>query len=242
MSLLFKQLLFVLIAVFSAFVQAVAGFGGNTIAMPFGIILVSVQVAKPVLSFMAFLSGIVILFTDFKYINWKELLKMTSVMLVGLIFGLWIFGAIELTILLIIYAVIVLLIGVQKLFFPTEKEAPGYVQAIALGVAGIMQGLFVSGGSFLAVYSMVKLKDKREFRATVNAVWAVLNFVLIIYFFFTGAITNEVLMVSGICIVPTLLLIWFSAYLAKHIKQQTFMKLIYIILIISGAVLLISNL
>ena len=47
---------------------------------------------------------------------------------------------------------------------------------------------------------------------------------------------------SGIAIIPTIVAIWLGNLLSKHIKQSTFLKIIYIVLIVSGIVLLISNL
>lgn len=237
-----NTVLFILIVILAMFIQALVGFGGNPIAMPFGILLVGVGVAKPVMTILACLSGILVMITDFKYINWKELFKMTSVMLVGMALGIWAFGALSLHFLLIAYAAVVLAIGLKKLLFPSKRDAPVVIQAAALGIAGIMQGLFVSGGSFLAVYSVARLKDKREFRATSNAVWAVLNVVLIISYLFDGTLTNEVLITCGICLIPVFFSTWIAGLLCKHINQQVFLKITYLILIASGAVLLISNL
>jgi len=179
---------------------------------------------------------------EIRHINWKELGKMSAVMIVGLALGLWVFKTVELDFLLVIYGITVVIIGAKKLFFPSEKEAHPALQYTALGLAGLMQGLFVSGGCFLAVYSVARLKDKQEFRATSNAIWGVLNALLIITYFFDGSITDEVLITCGICIVPVFIIAWLAGILAKRINQKTFLKAAYVILMISGSVLLVSNL
>ena len=104
-----------------------------------------------------------------------------------------------------------------------------------------MQGMFVSGGSFLVIYATSRIKDKQVFRATVNAVWAVLNTVLIISYILDGMLSSEVLNLSAICIVPTLLAIWGANAAAKRINQKLFLQITYLVLIASGAVLLITN-
>ncbi len=237
-----NQVLFFFVLMFGVFVQALVGFGGTLLSMPLGIMLMGMGVTKPVMTTMAWLTGVSSLVADYKYIHWPELLKMTAVMLVGVFGSMWIAGKVELNFLLIIYAVVVAAIGAKKLFFPSRKEAPKLVQNGALAIAGLMQGLFVSGGSFLAVYAVARFQDKRQFRATVNAVWGIINIVMIVSYFFSGAITRQVLVMSAIGIVPSLAAIYLGGVLSKYVKQQTFLKVIYLILIVSGLVLLITNL
>lgn len=237
-----NEVLFILVLMFGVFVQALAGFGGTLLSMPLGIMLMGMSLTKPVMTIVAWLTGVVVLVTDYKYINWRELLKMTVVMLVGVFGSMWLTGRIQLNFLLIVYAIVVAGVGFKKLFFPSNKQPSKFIQGGALAIAGLMQGLFVSGGSFLAVYAVAQLKEKREFRATVNAVWGIINITMIASYFMSGAMTKEVLTMSAIAIVPTLVAIWLGGVLTKYVKQRTFLKVIYLILIVSGIVLLITNL
>ena len=236
------EILFFLVILFGVFVQALVGFGGTLITMPLGILLMGPDVTKPVMTFVAWITGVTVLITDYKYINWKELGKMIAVMLPCVLAGLWVMGKVQMNFLLIIYGVVIVCIGVKKLFFPAKRTPSLTAQNVSLGLAGIMQGLFVSGGSFLAVYAVERLPEKREFRATVNAVWAILNIVMIITYFTGGKVDRQVLTMGAIATVPTLAGIWLGGVFAKRVRQQTFLKLIYLILIVSGAVLLFSNL
>ena len=237
----FKTVLFILILMFGVFVQALAGFGGTLLSMPLGIMLMGIDLTKPVMTIVAWITGVIVVVTEYKHINKRELIKMVAVMLAGVLIGLWLTGRVQLQFLLIIYAVVVAGIGIKKLFFKQKKEAPPALQNISLGIAGLMQGLFVSGGSFLAVYSVAKLKDKQEFRATSNAVWAIINTVMITTYGISGALTKDVLTMSAIAVIPTLAAVWLGGALTKKVKQSTFLKVVYVILIFSGAVLLITN-
>lgn len=237
-----NYVMFIIVLMFGVFVQAMVGFGGTMLAMPLAIMLVGLDLSKPVLTIVAWLTGAVVLVTEYKYINWRELIKMALVMIIGVVGGVLVTGKLQLNFLLIIYAVVIILVGVKKLFFPSKKDPSKTIQNISLAIAGIMQGLFVSGGSFLAVYSVATIKEKREFRATVNAVWALLNIIMIITMGISGSITKDVLLWAAISVVPTMVAIWLGGLLTKKVKQQTFLKVIYIILIVSGTVLLITNL
>ena len=233
-----KLLLFLLVMTFGVFVQSTVGFGGPLIIMPLGLMLLPLGVVKPVTTFTAWLAGLSVLITDYKYINWCELAKMAGVMLIGVLGGMWLTGRLPSNILLPLYGAVVVFIGVQRLFFPTGRQTPKAVKNTALGLSGLMQGLFVSGGSFLAVE---QLPEKREFRATVNAVWGILNTVMLITFWTSGGLTPEVLRAGGLAIVPTAVAIWLGGLLTKRVKQATFLKIIYVVLIVSGIVLFITN-
>ena len=237
-----KLLLFLLVMTFGVFVQSTVGFGGPLIIMPLGLMLLPLGVVKPVTTFTAWLAGLSVLITDYKYINWRELAKMAGVMLIGVLGGMWLTGKLPSNILLPIYGAVVVFIGVQRLFFPTGRQTPKAVKNTALALSGLMQGLFVSGGSFLAIYAVDQLPEKREFRATVNAVWGILNTVMLITFWTSGGLTPEVLRAGGLAIVPTAVAIWLGGQLTRRVKQATFLKIIYVVLIASGAVLLITNL
>lgn len=236
-----QYILFMLILMFGVFVQALAGFGGTLIAMPPGIMIMGMGVTKPVMTFVAWITGVIVVVQEYKHINARELMKMVGVMLAGVLGGIWLTGRLQLNFLLILYGIVVAGIGIKRLFFKQKKEPSPLVQNAALAVAGIMQGLFVSGGSFLAVYSVAKIKEKQEFRATVNAVWAIINTIMIITYFIDGAVTRAVLTSSGIAIIPTLITVWLGGVLTKRVKQETFLKIIYVVLIISGAVLFVTN-
>lgn len=236
-----KTVLFLLILMFGVFVQSLAGFGGTLLSMPLGIMLMGIGLSKPVMTIVAWITGVVVLITEYKYINKKELLKMVAVMLVGVLGGIWVSGKVQLNFLLLIYAVVVAGVGFKKLFFPQKRKPSVAVQNTALALAGVMQGLFVSGGSFLGIYAVERLPEKREMRATVNAIWSIINSIMIFTYFLNGTMTKDVLTMSGIAIVPTLIAIWLGGALTKKIKQTTFLKMIYIILIVSGIVLFITN-
>ncbi len=234
--------LFILVIAFAVFVQSVAGFGGTLLAMPLGIVLVGVGVAKPVMTIVAWLTGVMVAVSERKDIDKKELLKMLGVMLAGVLLGIWLFGSVSLNFLLIGYAVIIILIGLKKLFFDSEKTLPAPLQWASLAIAGIMQGLFVSGGSFLLVYAVARMKEKQVIRSTVNAVWAFLNIFLITTYAIGGTLTPEVLKMTGLCVVPTFAAVFAARAVAKKIDQKTFLRIAYVILIASGTVLLITNL
>ena len=63
-----------------------------------------------------------------------------------------------------------------------EGKAAGPDKAglyLLLGLAGIVHGIFVSGGPLLIGYLTKRIQDKVSFRATISTVWGVLNTIIL---------------------------------------------------------------
>ncbi len=234
--------LFLFIILISFTVQSLTGFGGPLIAMPLGISVVGVATAKPIVTLAAWLSAAIIAVKNRRDIDYKELFKMSGAMLVFMIAGLWLFKNIKMSYLQVIYGIIVILIGLKKLFFPSEKPMPGWLAAIAICAAGIMQGLFVSGGSFLVIYAVSAVPEKKRFRATLSGVWAIVNILLLVSYALDGSFTKPVLTTAAWSLIPILGAVLIGGKLAGRLNQKTFLKVAYLLLVVSGAILLITNL
>ncbi len=232
-----KTVLFVLIQTFVNIIQAITGFAGAPIAMPPSIALVGVSDAKAAITFILWFASLIITIRSFKDIDFRQLGKILAFMIVGVVAGLWMFSNLSLPILMLIYGIVVVLIGVKKMFFPSQKELPKPMQYGALLLSGLMQGLFTSGGPFLALYSTANIKDKRIFRATVSTVWSVLNIYMIITMYTKGMYTPYTFKLIGFSIIPVLVGLAIGNKLNKKMKQETFLKLVYGLLILSGSLL-----
>ena len=121
-----KELLFLLVLFVSNVIQAITGFAGTVLAMPPSVYLLGLDHAKVVLNVMAWLSGLMIAVTGYRHINWKELLKMSAVMLVGMFAGIQICRIVKSeNILLTIYGIIIVVVALKNLCIHTEKKTSG---------------------------------------------------------------------------------------------------------------------
>ena len=217
-----KELLFLLVLFVSNVIQAITGFAGTVLAMPPSVYLLGLDHAKVVLNVMAWLSGLMIAVTGYRHINWKELLKMSAVMLVGMFAGIQICRIVKSeNILLKIYGIIIVVFELKNLCIHTEKKLPDLILWIVLILAGIIHGMFVSGGALLVIYATQVLKEKEEFRATVAPVWVVL------------------IRLICISILPLLIATWLGKKLVCKVSQKVFLNLTYILLLISGVSLIV---
>ena len=233
-----REILFVFIQVAANIIQAVTGFAGGPLAMPPSIALVGVNDAKAAITLILWIATLVVTVQNLKYINWKKLGIMLFFMIIGMFAGLWLFDILPVKILMIAYGIVVVLIGAKKLLLPSKKKLPVPWNYGALLLAGVMQGMFTSGGPFLVLYAADAMEDKREFRATVSTIWTVLNIYMIGSMYKNGMYTSYSFGLAAASIVPVFLAIYIGNRINKKINQAAFLKLVYILLTVSGGLLL----
>lgn len=234
-----KEILFQIVLFLSNTIQTITGFAGTLLAMPFSIRLVGVTEAKAVLNVFTMLACLIIAVQNRKHINYCILAKMVAGMAVGMAAGVWLFARIPLAVLLRLYAVLVILIALKKMFVKKEFTLPSFGMLFVLLAAGIVHGMFLSGGAFLVIYAVSALKDKDEFRATVAPVWVILNALLMASHYREGYYTAETLWAIGWSILPLLLSVLVGNMLYQKINQQQFLRITYLLLIVSGTSLLL---
>ena len=138
----------------------------------------------------------------------------------------WILGFIVVTI---------ALSGLVKIFRKApEKSLSEPVLNLLLLAAGIVHGMYVCGGPLLIVYMTKKVPEKSSFRATISTTWIFLNGLIFLSHIYSGSFTPDVVRSSFIS-VPFLLGGMFAgSVLYKKMSQSFFVKLTYVLLLISG--------
>lgn len=238
-----QEILFYIIILGTNIIQGITGFAGTVLAMPFGIKLVGYGVAKPVLNVLGIISGIYVFIGNRRSVNWKELVKIVVIMTVGILAGVFIKSLLveEEQILYMLLGIIVIGLAVKGLFnMDREEKGESEFRIILLPLAGIVHGIFVSGGPLLISYLTTRIRDKISFRATISTVWIFLNTLILLDDVRSGYWTPELMKVQLISIPFLLAGMFIGGVLVKRMSQRKFMKLTYILLIISGISLLVK--
>ena len=209
-----------IILFFANLLQAITGFAGTLIAMPPTIKLIGVDEAKALLNAIAQISSLMIVITGYKHINWKEFFKMFLFMIIGMIVGLKIFEVLPMKGLLVFYGVLIIAIALEKLFLKKEINISSIGMIAIILVAGIIHGMFVSGGALLVIYATKVLKDKEEFRATIALIWLVIGFYITGMQVQAGHFNSHVILLLIIGIIPVFLGTWIGTKLVKKINQD----------------------
>lgn len=192
-----QEFLFLLVVFIANIFEAMTGFAGTLLAMPTSMMLIGIYEAKAILNIIALVTCSTIAVLHFKYINKKELCKILLFMLTGMAIGVLLFEKLSVSYLMNIYAVLIIIIAGKNLFLKKEvKTIPKIVHVFIIIFAGAIHGMFLSGGSLLIIYAIVAFKDKSEFRATIAAVWVVLDLLLLLNQISLGYINRGTLTLS----------------------------------------------
>lgn len=235
-----KEIIFLFVLFVANVIQAITGFAGTVLAMPPSIYLLGMDNAKVVLNVMALLSGLMIAVMSYHHMNKKEVIKICVYMVAGMAIGIQICKTVPSEqILLIIYGVIILLIAGKNLLCHRQRTLPKAFLLVILLLAGVIHGMFVSGGALLVVYAAQVLKEKEEFRATLAPVWVVLNSILLVSQVRQGVFTEGNIRLILISIIPLFMATWLGKKLVKKVSQKVFLNLTYVLLLVSGLSLIL---
>ena len=241
-----KNILFLLVVFLTNIIQCITGFAGTVLAMPFSVMLVGYDVAKPVLNLLGLAASVYVVATCFKHINKKELGKMTGIMLVGMAAGIWLkrFFTGNPSLLYKTLGIIVIAFALMNAvkFFRNkdDKELPEPVSVILLILSGVVHGMFVCGGPLLVTYASGKMRDKDEFRGTLSAVWILLNGILFAADIYEGYFIPSTVRLTAISVVILAGALVIGSFISKKMSRKVFLILTYILMLISGASLLIK--
>lgn len=242
-----KKIFFLIIVFLTNIIQGITGFAGTMLAMPPSVMLVGFDTAKPILNALGLLSGIYIVAANRKNVNKKEFLKIVAVMSVGMIAGFAlrrVLSGRERVLYILLGAVVIFtaLSGIYKSFLRKGGEH-GHgkaMSALLLTAAGVTHGMFVCGGPLLVSYMTGKVSDKQEFRATLSACWIVLNGIILADDIRTGLWSRELILLFCISAVILFAAMFIGSLLCKKMSRGLFMKITYVLLIVSGALLFIK--
>lgn len=236
-----RELLFCLIVLLSNTVQAATGFAGPMLAMAPSIKLLGADAAKTLLTSLSFLVSVSILARAWKQIDWKQFLRIVICMLAGLGLGMALERLVSLAAILPFYGGFLVAYGLYRLLSRRKIENISFwLGVVVMILAGMLQALFVSGGAMLVIYASVVLADKERFRATLAPVWVLLNAVMIAGFICGENYTPTVLRIGAISLVPLVCGMLLGGYLHKVIKQELFLKICFLLLLINGVWILVG--
>ena len=241
-----SKIVFEIIVFLSNVIQCITGFAGTVLAMPFSVMLVGYETAKPILNILGIAASIGVLAAERKSVNKKELLKIIAVMFVGIIAGMYIVSfftgnpSVLYKILGAIVIIFALVNGIKFLMKKESRELNGVFSCLILIAAGVVHGMFVCGGPLLVTYASMRLKDTKEFRATLSAVWIVLNTVILFGDVRGGYFDGEVLTLTAVSLVVLIGAVLLGNLISKKLSKNVFLSLTYILMLISGASLMVK--
>lgn len=241
-----EKIVFLIVVFLTNIIQCITGFAGTVLAMPFSLMLVGYDVAKPILNVLGLAASVFIVIKEHKSVKVNELIKIVGFMLAGMVIAHFIkdfASGYDYILYKVLGAIIVGVAIYNAILFFSKKEAPHpnlLFSILILLSAGIVHGLFVCGGMFVVIYANANIKEKNEFRATLSAVWLVLNSIIMFSDISAGYMVYDtiILLVISLLVLAGALIVGNLIY--KKLSKSVFLQLTYALMLISGISLLVK--
>ncbi|SHL29867.1 hypothetical protein SAMN02745216_04973 [Desulfatibacillum alkenivorans DSM 16219] len=229
------------IVLLSYTVQTFSGFGSTIIAVTLGSHLYPIPFLLPILVPLDLFLNAYLTTRHRRFIDKPVLLRrILPAMGAGLLIGMALFSLTEGVLLKKIFGVFVVLLSSRELWIRLRSRA----KVRPLGVlgfngftaaAGVVHGIYASGGPFL-IYALSRLNmPKASFRSTLAALWTILNLMLTVYYLVSGRVT-DVTLTHNLLLLPMILLgIVIGEKLHAWINEYAFTILVFVLLLGAGA-------
>ena len=226
------------------------GFGSGILALPILAYVIGIEYGVQIVIASSFLTALIVIIQNHKYIVWKSLLKIVIICGLGIPIGLFLTDYLSEFWLNLVLGIFMLFIGVRGLYQILSvrkvvllKEKARYVFHIfILFLGGIVHGAFGIGGPLVVIYAADIIQGKNNFRATMSMTWVVLNGILLIknVSFAVMESDTHLLLLMAAVIPAVFLSSAIGHFLQKKISEKTFRILIYGLLVVIGIIYILK--
>jgi len=221
-------------------IEATSGFGATILIVTFGVHLFPLTTLLPVIVPLGLVLSVSLAWRNRAHVDRSLVVRrILPLMGVGLAIGLAIFERASNDGLRRVFGFFVVGVALSELWRTLRETGaprplPELATRAALFGAGVIHGLFSSGGPLL-VYALGRLPiEKRVFRATLSTVWVVLASALTIAYAWQGRVGRESLLATA-TLLPVLATAFVAGDWAHHrLDESKFRILIYLLLIVAG--------
>lgn len=234
MAICFSTLLFAYL------VFGMAGFGSALIATPVLAMYLPLNMIVPILALIDLTAAILNLFKDGKNADYQEIKWIIPLMIVGSLVGAAILLKTRPDILVLLLGLFV--VGyVLHAFFSKKAKSP-FSKALVVPfslVGGVFSALFGSGGFIYAMYLSSRIEDKQRFRITQMTLIGFSTLTRVVIFLVIGVYLNLDILLIALAFSPAMLIgTWAGRHITLRISREGFLKVINVIILLSGVVLL----
>lgn len=219
-------------------IQIITGFAGNLIAMPLSILLIGYDEARVSINIFTLIACGILSFCNKETIRWYVLARVLIYVMFGMLAAMILQPYLPQQHLRKCYGVFLFIIVCYKLVWKRElPKKKGIINLVAV-MAGVLHGLFLSGGALLALILLQQLKDKKEFRVTISTVWVILDALLMVEHAFQGLYTPQNITYILFSLPCCILSVFLGNKIFHHVNPQCFETLTYGLLCFSAACIL----
>jgi len=230
-------------------VEAVVGFGSTVLSVTLGAQVMPIETILPALVPVNLLLSIGIVLRDVRSVDVRLLLRRVLPMVaIGTLVGMALFRLQTGRGLRLGFAAFVIALATMELVLAvrsSEEKRPkmGVVPAtILLLLGGVAHGLYGSGGPLVVYVAGREIEGKARFRATLSALWIVLNVALLANYSIAGMIGRPSgrLSLIFVCALPFAFV--GGEWVHKRVNDRLFRFAVWSLLLVGGIALLARSL
>jgi uncharacterized membrane protein YfcA len=224
----------------STFTRSALGFGDALIAMPLLAMLISVEVATPLVAFGASTIAITILVGAWKQVDVRATWRLVISTLVGIPLGLLLLKAAPRAIVEALLGLVLVGFGLYSLIAPKLPTLSNEKLSYAFGlIAGFLGGAYNTNGPPVVVYGALRRWSAERFRATMQGYFLPTGLTILIGHGLAGLWTSTVLRlyVYALPVIVTAVIV--GGWANKRIAAGRFHRAIYGFLVLMGIILIL---
>lgn len=231
------------VVAFAFVVEASLGFGATLITVTLGAALMPLPELLPAFVPLNIAVSAILVRKGLQHVDgvllWRRILPW---MLAGVPLGLAAFLLLDTTWLARLLGAVVGALALRELLSGGATIVPPTPAArrTFLALGGAMHGAFGAGGPFVVYVLGRGPIPKETFRATLAVLWILLNVVLVVTYLARGLYTPFVLGKMPVLAAAAALGLWLGDRLFRRLAQDTFRRLVFVLLLVAGTVLAIG--
>jgi len=225
-------------------VEAAAGFGGMVISLTLGALWLPIGQLLGVLVPVNLVLSSYLLARNLKHVDWRFLARrLVPLMAAGLAAGVALAASTSTAWLKPVFAAFVVVVAAQQLVQLKGGAAPARLSPLVAGAwllgGGFIHGVFATGGPPTVYVASRELPEKAVFRASLSAVWVLLNLLLLPRLWLEGSLA---LQTSAVLLVPLAGGVVAGEWVHRRLDEKQFRVAVAVLLLGAGLTLLISSL
>ncbi|MCP4161924.1 MAG: sulfite exporter TauE/SafE family protein [Deltaproteobacteria bacterium] len=228
----------------ASFLKGLTGLGFSTLCLGFLSIFMDLKVAIPLVFLPSLSSNIMVMIEAGRFFEaFKRFWPLYLGTLPGLLLGIWILGTTQNQSPKVILGTVMLIYGIwalkNKLLQLSKSKERRLMAPIGL-LSGLVNG--VTGSQIMPImpYLLSVKMDRDLFVQTINSSFTFSTIIMIIGLGKLGLVTTSIISISAMGILPVAVGIFFGGQLRKRVADETYRKMVLILLIVLGCTLIIK--
>lgn len=193
---------------------------------------------------LGYSSNVIMVWKERKYIRWQICLPLIAMVLIGSIPGIFFLKNVDTGAIKILFGVVIIFIGIEMLWreYRPRKGKQSKLVLLVIGlVSGILCGLY-GIGALLSSYVSRVTEDTHSFKANMCTVFLAESTFRIVLYTAWGILTPAIAKQALILIPFMLIGLFLGMKSCSFLNEKLVKKIVIVMLIVSGAALIINSL